>query len=160
MGLREKLEDRVKRKQQEIHEYELKIAESRAYVDGLQEALRLLPRNAGESAGGDEAVLRTGSRIYKTMELLKREGKPMHVSDILSGLGVEPTKKERVSLSGSLGAYVRRGEIFDRPAPNVFGLIGSSYDEVPFGAAAPSVPDEPDDPDDFRNIDFGNDFPF
>lgn len=162
MGFREKLEDRIRRKQQEIRDYESRLAEARAYVDGLQEALRLLPRNTGTGDGiGDETVLRTGSKIFKTMELLKHEGKPMHVADILRGLGVDPTKRERVSLSGSLGAYVRRHEIFDRPAPNVFGLIGMRLEEDSAGPPDDFGQDNGDTQDDFRDIDFGeDDIPF
>jgi hypothetical protein len=29
----------------------------------------------------------------------------------------------RSALSGSIAAYVRKGEIFTRPAPNTFGLL-------------------------------------
>jgi hypothetical protein len=53
---------------------------------------------------------------------LRKAGKPLHITDILKGIGKTTSKKDRVSLSGSLGWYVRRNEIFTRPAPNTFGL--------------------------------------
>lgn len=159
MGFREKIEDRIRRKQQEIREYETRIAEASAYIEGLQDALRLLPRESSDISY--DTTIRSGSRISKSMELLKREGRPMHVTEILKGIGVEPSKKERVSLSGSLGAYVRRNEVFSRPAPNVFGLIGMEYDspsqEPPAGFGRP----ENDHANDPQDIDFGgDDIPF
>ena len=42
---------------------------------------------------------------------------------ILRGVGEEETAANRATLSGSLSAYVRKGEVFTRPAPNVFGLV-------------------------------------
>jgi hypothetical protein len=48
----------------------------------------------------------------------------MHIGAILTAIGVENTKSARVSLVGSLGAYVRKGSVFTRPGPNIFGLVG------------------------------------
>ena len=47
----------------------------------------------------------------------------MHVSALIEELGKDLNRKSRASMTGSLGAYARRGEIFTRPAPNTFGLI-------------------------------------
>ncbi|HEY3374752.1 MAG TPA: hypothetical protein VGK02_06790 [Candidatus Aquicultor sp.] len=123
MGVREKLEDRIKRKEQEIQDYQIKIAEANAYLQGLQEALKLLPKDYMNGNGSEEIVLRKGSAVQKTQEFLKEQGKPMHIMDILRGIGKEPNSNERTSLSGSLGLYVRKNQIFARPEPNTFGLI-------------------------------------
>jgi len=64
------------------------------------------------------------------MEFLKAQGKPMHVTEILEGIGSDTSKKSRTALSGSLGWYVRRNEIFSRPAPNTFGLLSMKDDQI------------------------------
>lgn len=69
--------------------------------------------------------------VSKAVELIKKTGRPMHVKEILEGIGKKDTKKERVSLSSSLGMYYRKNEIFTRPAPNTFGLISMEVAEEP-----------------------------
>ena len=54
----------------------------------------------------------------------------MHISEILAAIGVENTKNTRVSLVGSLGSYVRKGQVFSRPGPNIFGLTGMKIPEA------------------------------
>jgi hypothetical protein len=162
MGFREKIEDRIARKEQEIRDYEAKVAEARAYLQGLQDAFRMMPRESSATprAESAEGAIRPGSKIHKTFELLKREGKPVHVTEILRGIGVEPTKKARVSLSGSLGWYVRRNEVFNRPAPNTFGLIetvgGSFPQEPPEGFGQDASESGESTPE----VDEGEDIPF
>ena len=129
MGLREKLEDKNKKKEEEIQGLESKISEAKAYVQGLQEAMRLLPRDSTGRKSA-ESSLRPGSKVYKTLEFLKKKGKPMHITEILKGIGLGTTKNEKVSLSGSLGWYVRNNEIFDRPSPNTFGLLSIDKDSL------------------------------
>jgi hypothetical protein len=52
-----------------------------------------------------------------------RHGDPVHITTLLAEIGLEINRDTRASLAGSLAGYVRRGEIFTRPAPNTFGLI-------------------------------------
>jgi hypothetical protein len=74
----------------------------------------------------------------------------MHLSDLLRDMGLAVSPEARASLGGSLSAYVRRGEIFSRPAPNTFGLteLGHGADstkrEPPenFGEFIPPAMDE------------------
>ncbi len=120
MGLREKIDEKIRKKEQEIAEYHSKLTEGIAYIQGLQDVLKMLPRD--EVTSSAENIIRPGSDIHKTLELLKKEGKPMHITEILTGIGKSGEKKNRVSLSGSLGFYIRKNEIFSRPAPNTFGL--------------------------------------
>ena len=47
----------------------------------------------------------------------------MYISEIVTGLGRPDTKANRMSISGSLGRYVRKGFVFCRPGPNLFSLI-------------------------------------
>ena len=46
----------------------------------------------------------------------------MHIIDLLRAIGKPTDKNNRISLSGSLAAYVRSGSIFERTAPNTFGI--------------------------------------
>lgn len=128
MGIRERFDERIKKKEAEIQALENQIREAKAYLQALQDSLKLLPREvAGKGgAGNAESILRPNSNIYKTYELLKNSDGALHIDEILKGIGKNTNKKERVSLAGSLGWYVRRKEIFTRPAPNTFGLIGKN----------------------------------
>jgi len=74
--------------------------------------------------------------IDKARTALRRVGKPLYIEELLRAMGKEVNKKNRVSLSGSLGSYVRQEYIFTRPAPNTFGLIefdNSVEDAIPEG---------------------------
>lgn len=133
MGIRNKFEDKIKKKKEEIQQYETKILEAKAYIQALQDTIRYLPKDNKTS----ETAIRPGSKVSKTLTLLKATGRPMHVTEILKGIGLPLTKNEKTSLSGSLGWYVRRNDIFTRPEPNTFGLINKESVER----------DEP--PDDF-----------
>ena len=129
MSIQSRLNEKIKKKEQEIQEYETKIREAKSYLQALQDAMKLLPR---EDIGSfEKSILRPNSNIGKTYALLNKIKKPMHVNDILKSIGKGTTKKERVSLSGSLGWYVRKKEIFTRPAPNTFGLMNMEEAEEP-----------------------------
>jgi hypothetical protein len=56
-------------------------------------------------------------------QIILKLARPAHVSELLAEIGKDDTREHRTSLSGTLAAYVRKGEIFTRPAPNKFGLI-------------------------------------
>ncbi len=122
MGLREELQKRIDRKQQEITDLELQIREVRSYVQALQDSLKLVPRDysSGTASG---TILRQGSYLYQAREAIKKAGYPLHVTDILKAIGKPADKKNKLSLAGSLSGYARKEEIFSRPAPNTFGLM-------------------------------------
>jgi hypothetical protein len=62
--------------------------------------------------------------MSKVRDMIIKEGRPLHITEILKGLGKEDTKSNRTSTAGSLGAYARKNRIFTRGAsPNTFGLI-------------------------------------
>jgi len=121
MGIRDRFYDKIKKKQDEILEYKTKILEAEAYIQALQDTIRYLPTDEEDKTA--ETAVRPGSKVDKTLKLLKKVGRPMHVKEILEGIGLKTTKNERTSLSGSLGWYARRNNIFVRTAPNTFGLI-------------------------------------
>ncbi len=84
--------------------------------------MRLISK-VGEADGGNGLALRPGSDLAKARELLQRVGQQLHVNEIVKGIGKELTRANRLSLGGSLSGYVRKGLIFNRPAPNSFGLL-------------------------------------
>lgn len=133
MGLKAKFEDKIKKKEAEVAEYETKIREARAYLQALQDSMKLLPKESIDSNLGGSGTLRPGSNTYKTYEYLKKTGKPAHINEILKILGKEVNSAEKVNLSSTLGTYVRKKEIFTRTAPNTFGLIelSGSLEEPP-----------------------------
>lgn len=134
MGAKQEFEKRIEKKKAEIAELEAKLREERAFLSGLQESLRFFPKeDSGETK--TEVVLRPGTDLYKTQEFLQKQGRPAYIADILKGIGKEVTKESRVSLSGNLSWYVRKGLIFTRTAPNTFGLIGMT-EEVKEGVSA------------------------
>ena len=118
MGIREELQKRIERKQEELKELELKVREGNVYIQALQETMKLLPKE-----GPSEITLRPGSNIAKAREVIRAAGKPLHINEILKTLGPEVGRDKKLAISGSIGAYVRKHEIFTRPAPNTFGLV-------------------------------------
>jgi hypothetical protein len=119
MHIRDQLQRMLDRKQQEIRDLELQLEKAKTYVQALQDSMRFLPKSNGQG----DVVLRPGSTLAKTQEILKAAGKPLHITEILKALSKPTDKKHRLSLSGSISSYVRKGLIFDRPSPNTFGLL-------------------------------------
>jgi hypothetical protein len=130
MNPRDQFQKLLDRKQQEINDLEIQVEKAKAYVQALQDSMKFLPKENGQT----QVLLRPGSALAKAQGILRKAGKPLHISEILKALNEKPDK--RVSLSGSLSAYVRNGQIFTRPAPNTFGLIemnepADGSDEIP-----------------------------
>jgi len=128
MGLREDIQRRIDKKHQEIaeieawgRENEMRLREARAYVQGLSDILKLAHRE-GEQAGG-VATLRPGTSLAQAREAIIKQGHPLRLEVLLKAMGKPADRKSRAALGGSLSAYVRRGEVFTRPAPNTFGLV-------------------------------------
>lgn len=138
MGIREQFQKLIDRKTQEIKDLEIQIEKAGAYVQAMQDSIRLLPRETLN--GNQEQSLRPGTALAKARDVLKESGKPMHINDLLKAMGKPADKKNKLSLSGSLSTYVRSGQIFYRPAPNTFGLIEMSKTSAP-----ESTVDIPDD---------------
>jgi hypothetical protein len=121
MGIRENFLKLISKKQEEISALELQIREARAYVQAIQDSMKLLPKDG--SNGATEYTLRPGTDLAKTRDILKLVGAPMPVSEILKALNKPIDKKHRTSLAGTLSAYARDQKIFVKTKPNTFGLI-------------------------------------
>jgi hypothetical protein len=132
----EKIRDRLRKKEHEIQGLEEKIRTARVYVQALQDILKLLGSEKTEQAA--ESTLKAGSGVAQAREVILKKGVPVHITELLSALGKELTRESRASLTSSIAAYVRRGELFTRPAPNTFGLLELGHtsdleDEPPSG---------------------------
>ena len=122
MTERQIIEDRLRKKVAEIQSLEEKVRAARIYVQALQDVLKLMGGKS-ESAHSTESALRPGSSVAKAREAILARKEAMHINDILDALGIEVTRDSRASLTSSLSAYVRREEMFTRPAPSTFGLV-------------------------------------
>ena len=121
MSERAIIEERVRRKEAEVQALEKKLEAARVYLQALADVLRAIDKAADDEP--QETALRRGSAVTKAREIILEAGAPVHIDHLLTRLGREVTRKTKASLTGSLAAYVRREEIFTRPAPNTFGLI-------------------------------------
>jgi len=115
------LEKRIKKKEAEIAALRKQIEQAEAYLQGMSDSLKLFARE-GEDEGDNAPVLRAGSELEKARLAILKAGKPLHIKELVVSIGKEPTKENKTSLSGSIGAYVRRALIFTRPKPNTFGV--------------------------------------
>lgn len=135
MSIRSQLEKKIENKFRDIEEMELILREQRAFLAGMQEALKGLPKDNGDERKSGQ-ILRPGSDMAKARDYLKLVGTPLYITEILKGIGKELTKKHRISVGGSLSMYARKNEIFSKTAPNTFGLIefdNRADDEPPEG---------------------------
>ena len=123
MSSRRKIEDRIKKKEQEIQELELKIREAKAYIQAMNDVVKLIPDDGGRGANRGPRELREGSMMASARDAIMKAGQPLHILKLLEAVGKPFTRENRASLAGSISAYVRRGEIFTRRGPNTFGLV-------------------------------------
>ena len=120
MDFRAAIQKRIEAKDEEIRGLEIQIREARAYLQSLNDTLRLLPK---ENLANKEVSLRPGSALAKARDAIRKAGKPLQILELLKAMGKPQDSKNRAAVSGTLSAYVRKQEVFTRPAPNVFGLI-------------------------------------
>lgn len=148
MDARHDIEKRINKERQIITDLQGKIERSESFIQGLQEALRILPKDGTIKSSKRNVTIRANSDMAKIRDLIGEAGRPMYISEIVMGLGREDTKSNRMSIAGSLGRYVRKGVVFDRPGPNLFSLIGmqeSVSTELPPAFGAEEIPaNQPD----------------
>jgi hypothetical protein len=117
MNERKKIENLIKKKELETISLEEQVKGAKVYIQALQDVLKMLPKPS------ESIVLRPGSEVARAREIILSKGQPVHIAALLEALEKEPTRENRASLTSSLAAYVRRRQVFTRPAPNTFGLI-------------------------------------
>jgi hypothetical protein len=120
MGYRQELEKKIEKKLTEITEMEHMIYESKAFVDGLREALKMCPPEDGQLL---PATLRAGSDMDKVRENLRLVGQPMHIDKIVATMGKPYSDSAKAGLAGSLSSYAKKRKVFTKTAPKTFGLI-------------------------------------
>jgi hypothetical protein len=125
---RQKIEERLQKKRAEVSALEDKLKSAKIYVTALSDVLKML---GGEhEAIESETKLRPGSAVAQARDIILERGEPVHLDEILNAMGKEATRDSKASLAGSIAAYVRRDEIFTRPAPNTFGLVELGHESV------------------------------
>lgn len=125
MGARAALKKLADRKEQEIRALRLQLAQAEAYLQAIQDSIKVLPRE--EEQDVEVSSLRQGTAIAQARDILKDAGEPLHILEILKRMGRVGDRQNRVSLSGSLAAYVRRNQVFRKAGPNTFALIDGSF---------------------------------
>jgi hypothetical protein len=141
MDERSVVAERLRKKMQEVQSLEEKLRTARIYVQALQDVMRALGAPTAAAETKPERSMRAGSGVSQARDVILKAGKPVHISDLLVGVGKEDTRDSRASLTSSIAAYVRRGEIFTRPAPNTYGLVELGHESIPEPRLSP--------PDDF-----------
>jgi hypothetical protein len=121
MGVRESLQKLADKKYTEICDLKLQLAQAEAYWQAIQDSIKVLPKETVNAK--TEPDLRPGTLLSQARDVLRAEGKPMHVNEILKKMGKTVDKSNRISLSGSMAAYVRKEMIFKKTGPNVFALL-------------------------------------
>ena len=120
------IERKIKRKESEIESLQRKLGAARVYLQALKDVLRAVDNTTDDNddgGGTGESHLRKGSAVAQARDVILERGVPVHIDELLQRIGKEPTRENKASLAGSLSAYVRRGEVFTRPAPATFGLV-------------------------------------
>lgn len=132
------LADKINKKELEIQYLEERLKVARIYVQALRDALGTLQGDSERIIPiMDDANLRQGSAAAMARDAILRADRPLHVDELLLDLGKPLEREARQALASAISAYVRKGEIFTRPAPNTFGLLAlghnppKSYDEPP-----------------------------
>jgi hypothetical protein len=123
MGYRETLSRLIEKKDQELARLESDAAHLRSYIEGLNDALKTLPKDTANGPEERQHVLRPNSALARARDALMRAGQPLYIDDLLLAVGKELTPENRVSLAGTLSSYVRGGRVFTKTAPNTFGLL-------------------------------------
>lgn len=131
MNERKKIENLIKKKELEVISLEDQVKAAKSYMQALQDVLKLLPKAV------ENIALRPGSSVAMTRDIILSKGQPVHIGAILETLGKQATRENRASLTSSLAAYVRRNEVFTRPAPNTFGLMELGHTNTEESAEPP-----------------------
>ncbi len=104
MSGKDGIERRIEREREKIADLQHQIQLSESFIQGLQEALRLIPRgqaNASSTTATTAYHFRSGD-TKNAYEVLLTSGKPMRIHDILQAIGKGDTRQNRASLASSL----------------------------------------------------------
>lgn len=120
------IEKRLRKRRLEVEEFDRQIlrlefekGKSLAVINELELILRTMPK-AGKQ---DERQLRVGTDVYNARKELQKERHALYIKDLVEKIGGDTGRNRRSSLSAQLAAYARKGEIFTKEGPNVYGLL-------------------------------------
>lgn len=131
MSERAIIEAQISKKQSEIQSLEEKLKAAKVYVKALQDVIKAIDKGPNVVNGGEAgATLRKGSLVAQAREAILERDAPIHIDELLEALGREVTRENKSSITGSIAAYVRKGEIFTRPAPSTFGLVELNHHQL------------------------------
>ena len=134
------IEAKVARERAGEKEMEMKISDARTRLAALREAASVfgetVPISAKKITTSASSIahqpetkvhkdLRPSSELYTVREILRKNGKPTELDEILVGLGHPGEKSKRSSLRGTLMGYAKLGHVFtlESKKPHVFGLL-------------------------------------
>ena len=127
-----KLLQKIKKKRAEIEgtmetivSLQETVKQEQRYLQALEDAYSMLEKDSAESGAEPrhDVVLKQGTDLARVREAILAVGHPLHIKLIMERMGRGNDPKFQASLVGSLGQYVRKKKVFNRPEPNVFGLI-------------------------------------
>ncbi len=122
MGARLNLQRLADKKQQEIDSLRSDLERATIYLQAIQDSIRALPRESPSVKAEAAVELRPGTLLAKAREAILAAGKPLHINELVVAVGKPLDQKSKLALAGSIAAYVRKGQVFTRPAANTFGV--------------------------------------
>lgn len=134
MSSRRLLEKQIVKANQEVESLRAEIAARQqqislkeAYIQGMKDSLKYLPKSADSSEALPQ--LRAGSDVATAREILLKAGKPLHVNEILKLMGKDVNKQNRVSVAGYINYYFKKGLFFKKTSPNTFLAVTSQSNQ-------------------------------
>jgi hypothetical protein len=133
MGIREDYFRRIEKKRAEVEALRTNLRLEERYLEAMLDTYKLLPRT-GEEKNGTGSGLRKGSNPDKAYQVLKRNGKPMHIKDIVEGMGLKVNRGTTQGLAGALRTYANKGHVFTK----IEGL-GNTYGLTEFATSPENI---------------------
>jgi hypothetical protein len=90
-------------------------------LETLELALSAVSRSAPVSKG-EPLGLKPGSVMDQAYKYIQSAGRPVHIKEIVQGIGLEYDDKTNRTVSSQLNVYVNKGRYFTRTAPSTFGI--------------------------------------
>jgi hypothetical protein len=95
------------------------------HIELLEAQLRTLRKLAKGQSPDKKDNEKKMSQMDLVYDILKREGKPLHINEIIRLIEkIHGVRTDRESLASALTKKVVRGVVFVRPDKNTFGLKG------------------------------------
>lgn len=117
-GATRKVQALLRKEAASVTDLEQKLVDAAGRISAFEEAIKVLPKD------GDTAELRPGSQLAEIRDMIRNEGRPMTLKEILERKGWGQDEGKRNSIRGSISGYAREGRVFTKEeSPDTFGLI-------------------------------------